>query len=36
MVNEIPHVKIWVGQHEVAQITAAELSTFHISEIIIA
>jgi hypothetical protein len=36
MVNEVPHVKIWVGQHEVAQITAAELSNFHISEIIIA
>jgi hypothetical protein len=35
-VNDAPHFKIWVGQHEVAQIPATELEAFHLSKIITA
>ena len=36
VVNDAPHFKICVGQHEVAQIPAAELEAFHLSKIITA
>lgn len=36
VVNDAPHFKICVGQHEVAQIPAAELEAFHFSKIITA
>jgi len=36
VINDAPHFKICVGQHEVAQIPAAELEAFHFSKIITA
>ena len=36
VVNDTPHFKIYVGQHEVAQIPATELEAFHLSKIITA
>lgn len=36
VVNDAPHFKICVGQHEVAQIPATELEAFHFSKIITA
>jgi hypothetical protein len=36
IVDDIPHFKVHVGQHEVAQIPATELEAFHLSNIITA
>lgn len=33
-VDDTPHFRMWVGQHEVAQIPATELEAFHLSKII--